>query len=914
MEYWTAARDHIRRFVKRDKNHPSVILWSVENEMRWNPDETNLTIQELPQLKKLFNDLDPTRPAYHEGDSSMWNEKHQDIVSRHYGNECAGTGWWDKVQPLHSGEMALYHYAGPNSTLHIGGDLVFSSFKALDEAAAIDASYIIEDGRVNGVCCFGPWNLSCLENLRMGKEKVDIHYDDYSTPGVKPLQVPAHSSEFNFWESGKGYTPNHSFNIQAQAFRALAVIDTNRRSAYFTGGHFKREVSVVNDTSESLFGELQLSLVRDGAVVFSQRSDMSVTRGRSASLKVEFALDYDITPGVYTYSADFVVEGKSIDSWTRQIKIHSSVVVSKLSEPFIASSVAVFGNRQIETTLALLNIDYHYVDALDERSLASAKVLIMEKDCVIPGSLQNKDVKEFVRRGGRLILLEQEYSLFPGIVLEEKTVLKAFPRCYGHEILSGITQDDLFSWSDDSYTATAGNSYLAERMYRKDDGKHMLPVLDSGEGGFGLGNLDYTPLFESVYGDGLIIACQLRLSDKLNDIPAAEQIFLNMLKRADSYQSYSVNPPLSVHSIGKQQIEDCVRQAKDGSTVIVNDADESDLHLWGEALGVDLKPADVGDVYQLVRVEDDSLLNGVSNEDTCGIETYTYVSSDVENHRVGGTFLAHTQGLEPILETPQESCLSELFVEGGKTEPLRAHTMSRFLYDEKPGKAVGLGCVRAGDSKVIFNQFAPVGALPRFARLSNRLQANLGAVFPGSILDGDMASVESNHGQGYPNAAYIYNGPCDAARFADMVESTCTTMERMVVRPILNTAVWESASIDDGVWSADGLDASQKVFLYYVVDSPTARKNTDKMDIGVANPAALTYLQLQGEGRIDLIVDGCSCGEVDLVDGEARISNISLEKGFNHVLLVWKAESNASTLHMQWQDISRRPEIRLKFY
>ena len=35
-EYWVAAEDHIRRFVRRDKNHPSVILWSVENEMRHN--------------------------------------------------------------------------------------------------------------------------------------------------------------------------------------------------------------------------------------------------------------------------------------------------------------------------------------------------------------------------------------------------------------------------------------------------------------------------------------------------------------------------------------------------------------------------------------------------------------------------------------------------------------------------------------------------------------------------------------------------------------------------------------------------------------------------------------------------------------------------------------------------------------
>ena len=316
-----------------------------------------------------------------------------------------------------------------------------------------------------------------------------------------------------------------------------------------------------------------------------------------------------------------------MDSWEREVKRHASALDSRHAGPFISSNIAVFGGRQIDNTLSLLNTSYHHVDLLDARSLAGAKVLIMEENSVAPGSSQNRDVSEFVSRGGRLILLEQQYSLFPGIGLEEKPVLKVFPRCYGHELLSGITQHNLFAWSDDPYTSTAGNSHLAERMYRKDDGKHMLAVLDSGEGGFGSGDLGYTPLFESPFGDGLIIACQLRLNDRLGDIPAAEQIFLNMLKRADSYRPNSVNTPLFVHSIDKQRIEDCVRQAHDGCTVVVNDANDSDLHLWAKALGISLKVKDVGEVYQLVRVTDDAILNGISNEDTCGVESYTYASA-----------------------------------------------------------------------------------------------------------------------------------------------------------------------------------------------------------------------------------------------------------------------------------------------
>ncbi|MGV2685625.1 glycoside hydrolase family 2, partial [Clostridium perfringens] len=34
-DYLDNCRKHVQRLVKRDKNHPSVIMWSLQNEMRW---------------------------------------------------------------------------------------------------------------------------------------------------------------------------------------------------------------------------------------------------------------------------------------------------------------------------------------------------------------------------------------------------------------------------------------------------------------------------------------------------------------------------------------------------------------------------------------------------------------------------------------------------------------------------------------------------------------------------------------------------------------------------------------------------------------------------------------------------------------------------------------------------------------
>ena len=83
-EFWSHARTHVQNFIKRDKNHPCVLLWSCENEMRYNFEDSNLTLSELPKLREMVQKLDPSRPAYHDGDSSLWDEKKQPFISRHY--------------------------------------------------------------------------------------------------------------------------------------------------------------------------------------------------------------------------------------------------------------------------------------------------------------------------------------------------------------------------------------------------------------------------------------------------------------------------------------------------------------------------------------------------------------------------------------------------------------------------------------------------------------------------------------------------------------------------------------------------------------------------------------------------------------------------------------------------------------
>ncbi|RWZ46127.1 DUF4981 domain-containing protein [Labedella phragmitis] len=68
-----AYLDRIRRTVERDKNHPSVILWSLGNESG--------TGANLAAMADWVHDRDPSRPVHYEGD---YTGQYTDVYSRMY--------------------------------------------------------------------------------------------------------------------------------------------------------------------------------------------------------------------------------------------------------------------------------------------------------------------------------------------------------------------------------------------------------------------------------------------------------------------------------------------------------------------------------------------------------------------------------------------------------------------------------------------------------------------------------------------------------------------------------------------------------------------------------------------------------------------------------------------------------------
>lgn len=909
--YWEAARDHITRYIARDKNHPSLLLWSVENEMRWNQDKTSRTKEELPEMYQLFRDLDPTREAYHEGDSSLWNESEQAIMSRHYGKECGGYGWWDKSTPLHAGEMSTYHYMGPNTNFHTGeGDLLWADYQKVVEAAAQETLWIVEAGRTQGTAAFGPWNISCLCNLRMETEKVTLDYPDWTTPGVKPQFIQPHSAEFEFWKKGEeSYTPCGQTNpIQAKAFRPFALIDLSHRKSYFAGQEIQRILHLVNDTYSDQRGELSIALTYGDKLLYHESSEILIGRGCVLEHPIILKTPALTKPASVTFTAKFTRYGESdgpLDIIESTWSLCPRVMEAMPSQP---GSIRLIGSGVSKKWLQEMGLEYEQQDLLDGPLQGAPALLIMERNTVTPGSEQNKWIERYLKDGGQVLLLEQNHSLFPGVVLESKPQLHGFIRGYDHPILHDFTQDDFQFWGEDPYASMNSDSHIAHWVYQKGDSCLLQPLIDAGHGGSGLKLPEWTVLGEMKLGRGRLLASQFRLTEKASSIPEARCLFAGIVKYLLSEKSFSYAIGEVAEAKRREDLIAALGIANLGGSVWIRLREISMLETIGNRLGIELNGI-AGERYQAIRNADHAVLSGISNVDTCGIDGMTYCFG-AESHAVASFALKNTDELEPLLVTPTRALQEEHHIHGQRPEPLRTHSASRFLFAEAPEEQVMLGRVKYGKGWVYLDVFGrPEETHPRLRRYESLFMRNLGAPHSANALSGEKVPAPVEFSQGFPRQV-LAQSIINREMRMEIAANTVLSAERLAPSSMFRIEGWTVATSDHGMWDSNG--ESEQAF-YTCLYSPRARRIVME-DSGIPNPESLTFLDVNApDGTVELYLNGESMGVQSVDSGKATFSDLELAQAFNQLLLLWKPGSKKGTLHFRFRNIQMQPETELTF-
>ncbi len=495
-EFWVHAADHVRHIILRDRNHPSVILWSVGHRLLTDLTTPSPAFRELPRLRALIRELDPTRPGYFDADSMHWAPARQDLLD------------------------------GPPGRFESIYDAPERPRLATAFSDIVDAQRYILLARANGTT--GIAVQSPLAYLPMIPEReIELAVPDPEAPGLKLPRVPAGSSELPFWSTGKKpeLPSAEALGIFTDAFRRIAVLDTTPATGAYPGTTVVRRVVACNDSPNPVEGTLEVTLRLRDESLCSKSIPVDLQPGERLVHDFACAIPANAKPG--PGRIDYLLSnarGRKLDQRRTAFRIARP---ARCTKRFQGRTVAVYGPGQTTAWLERTGFAVRPLEALTQK-LPRDAVVLLEAHTVTPGSDCLPALREFVEGGGALVLLEQEHSLFQGLALHPRAEWLAKQHDARHPVWANLTDDDLVCWCDVP---------IAMRPFLGTDPAATPLATDSG-GDTGTNTL----MLELRAGKGMVLASQLRIVEALDSVPAAGQLLYNLLTTACAHRAQPAAP------------------------------------------------------------------------------------------------------------------------------------------------------------------------------------------------------------------------------------------------------------------------------------------------------------------------------------------------------------------------------------
>jgi hypothetical protein len=535
-DFWSNCADHLTARVLRDRNHPSVVAWSAENEMLAAFGQT--WAAEVAALKPVVTALDTTRPVYFEGDGDP--ESDGDLESTHYPLEITTSGtaipesayvlapgqprasFWDRKKPMMISEFSSMYYATPSQVSAIGGPATYADLDGLWSAHALIVGAQIEGFRYAGVTGISPWN-----TVWYGMRQLPFDPARESVPlpgpsGPKPKRIGRWASTLNpgFEHDLPRWEPNPIHDAVARVMPPTAALATDYRGHVYGGGTLTRTYAVYDeagtqrtvtvswrlrlDHGPTRSGARRVGVPPDGKVdVTFDIPVPTVKRITSGTVTVEVAVGRDT---LYSSPAPVTVYPKSAGQRTTKAELAAAVLEAA-------------GSTATSDALAALGVATRSITDLSALPTGTEVLVLGEGATVTATSDQAGAVIDFVRGGGRVLSFAQTTlpQLLPWPVLlaaSQQTV--AHVTAPHHPALAGIGADDLRWWQTDA------EQVVQAAMVKPRYGA-FTSLADVGPG------LASAALAEAPYGSGTYLFCQFPVISASPAEPVAAVLLRNLV-------------------------------------------------------------------------------------------------------------------------------------------------------------------------------------------------------------------------------------------------------------------------------------------------------------------------------------------------------------------------------------------------
>lgn len=522
--FWENTRIHLTNMVRRDRNHASLVMWSLENEiLHCGAGGNDCDVEEhLAELGRYVKQLDPTHLITYEADHDPCGIA--DVIGLHYPhempqytdypntadwlNQTVQTGTegdlmgsrdqafhWDRNKPLYIGEYLWVPWNDYSPGSVFFGDEAYidrSEYKRRAKALAWKHQTLAyRRGNVSGTC---PWTFA--------------------------------------GSGGRFSTDSILYLAQKEVYEPVAVFPRELSIRFHTAEVVKRRFDLFNDSVGTL--TLQLRCTLNGAICASS-SEIILPPGAHKELTLSIPMPLEAHPEGMAFICTLLANGKDVHSCAQTFHIYERLPVHvPKGYDLLVYDPAHGWLPKIEnldcTRLAHLS---GLTDADPETDL----LVVGPKAFAAPPNVSSRAVigyrnedsgflRAFLQRGGRVLVMEQDslaqLSLGASLVTHVSTM--TFPVAGEHPMLAGLNAEGFQFWRDNHYVST--RQILRPQAY---GGKALL--VSGGEN-----STIQSPLVEMRFGRGLLMLCQMLVGAKSGLEPAADRIVNNALTYLASYK------------------------------------------------------------------------------------------------------------------------------------------------------------------------------------------------------------------------------------------------------------------------------------------------------------------------------------------------------------------------------------------
>jgi len=778
--YISRCKKHVERLIKRDKNHPSIVMWSLENEMRWVDGRDEFKLH-LPEMMSIMRRIDDTRSIILEGDNRLISKENTEIESRHY-NIDGTIEQWDRTKPLVFGEHGGFWYVCPQNTSAYNGSKVYLSIEESIKGTTLKEKLYVEYSRKNEVSGITSFNFAHYLMKSMPFEDVIIKQESLDTIGVKPLVIRKNSLTINngLLKDYPDYIPSVGMPILKESYKPVTIIASEYNSFFFDDKEISRNFDVYNDSLYSYNAKLNIKVrEEDGRFIHSRSVSFMQLPGEKKCIEIKFSPPKNSDEVRKIYLEAVLYQEDEEKHILRKVYKICPGSYKKCPIDMNNKSIIYFGNNEDYSIIKDLVMNLKRTDKLT-KEINDYDILIIGSYIQSSADKYQEVLGSFAYKGGVIVQLEQSKFVVGDInILRQKFFSSHITSNNNgkHPVLKGLTDEDFIFWKPGIKEEVPESSI--EQVFVKPVKGDFTMLLECSAGDFGDGGDLWTPLIEYKHNLGTMILNQLEIINNYETIPQACLILRNMLGYASQLKApvkvsacllstedsetfkflsncgleFELQDPnnfkkqvdlskyktliIDPKSLSSIKIDLLRSYVKEGGTVLVLPCDTNNQSELEQLLKCSIDIKNIA-TYQLEEVKESLITKGIPITDLFRYEKIYLTPRQVENISICENSIEIENG-NNILMSLSSTPWYDYFVRGFCDEYSRIALIE--MNKNKAAKSLAYVVDKEyGDGKFIISQVATNSKQDKNTRVYSRLLANLG----NNIVDKELFAYEKS--------------------------------------------------------------------------------------------------------------------------------------------------------------------------